>query len=80
MLHPRRGPRLLLLGPPPMSQAVQIASPSVGRALVRARMGARARVGLPPGGMEAGRAWYQGGLPPERAGFEGAGFWEAMAG
>ena len=31
------------------------------------RMVARARVGLQPGGREAGRAWCQGGLSPERA-------------
>jgi len=37
------------------------------RALARARsrMGARAHVGLPPGGREAGRAWRQGDLPAD---------------
>ena len=51
-------------------------------ALARAcsRMGARARVWLSPGGREAGRARCQGGLPPERRLFLGAGFLEAMAG
>ncbi len=48
------------------------------RASVRAcsRMGARARVGLPLGGREAGRARYQGGLFPEGAAISGAGFLE----
>ena len=38
------------------------------------RIGARAWVGLPPGGQEAGRAWCQGGLPPGWAAFGKAGF------
>ena len=37
------------------------------------RMGAPARVGLSPGGREAGRAWCQEGLPPDWVAFLGAG-------
>lgn len=52
------------------------------RACVRSRSHgrARARVGSPPGGREAGRGWCQGGFSPDSWLFRGAGFLESMAG
>jgi hypothetical protein len=50
------------------------------RALARAgaRMGARARVGLLPGGLEAGWAWCQGALVSGIGSFWVGWIWEAM--
>jgi hypothetical protein len=64
-------PWLVLVGSPPVGRA---ASSSVGRRSCGLSHGRACPCGLAAWGAgEAGRAWCQGGLPPERVAFEGAG-------
>ena len=65
MLRPRQECITIWSWPRTSASVLQISSQACASSCVLAALGARARVGLPLGGREAGGAWRSGGLSRE---------------